>query len=81
MTNAIKSKDFGKATQVKQELEELQRQRAREREAKKQPFEPVFFQQVTGNGGRPDLTEKGRMVLERAQKGEWDIADIVAGSA
>ena len=81
MTNAIKSKEFGKATQVKQELEELQRQKAREREAKKQPFQPIFFQQVTGNGGKPELTERGRMVLERAQKGEWDISDIVTESA
>ncbi|KAJ9425077.1 Oxysterol-binding protein-like protein 1 [Fusarium oxysporum] len=37
----------------------------------------VFFKHVTGNDGKPDLTEKGREVLERAQKGDWSLEGIM----
>ncbi|KAH7156852.1 hypothetical protein EDB81DRAFT_788154 [Dactylonectria macrodidyma] len=76
VTDAILNKQFSRATHVKVELEEAQREKARQREANKETFQPVFFKHVTGNGGKPDLTEKGRKVLERAQKGEWSIEDI-----
>lgn len=62
---------------MKQELEENQREKARERERENKPFEPVFFTQVTEKGGQPNLTEKGRAVLERAQKGDWDLQDVL----
>ncbi|KAG7119297.1 Oxysterol-binding protein-like protein 1 like [Verticillium longisporum] len=77
VTEAIHAKQFGKATQVKQELEERQREKAREREAAGTTWQPVFFQQVTGNGGQPVLTDKGREVLKRAQQAEWNIDDVV----
>lgn len=77
VTDAILSKQFSKATQVKQELEERQREKAREREAKGEEWRPVFFQQVMGNAGQPDLTDKGQQVLERAQRGEWDLTGIM----
>ncbi|KAK7433375.1 hypothetical protein QQZ08_000315 [Neonectria magnoliae] len=77
VTDAILSKQFSKATQVKVELEEAQREKARQREANKETFQPVFFQHVTGNGGKPDLTEAGRQALERAQKGEWSLEGVV----
>lgn len=76
VTNAILSKQFSKATQVKQELEEAQREKARQREQSGETWNPVFFEHVVGNGGKPDLTEKGKAVLERAQKGEWDISGL-----
>ncbi|KAF4126065.1 oxysterol-binding protein-related protein 9/10/11 [Geosmithia morbida] len=77
VTDAIKSKQFSKATSIKIELEEAQRELARKREAEKTPFKPVFFEHITGNGGRPDLTEKGKKVLERAQQGDWNLEGIV----
>ncbi|KAL2752159.1 hypothetical protein ACRALDRAFT_1066215 [Sodiomyces alcalophilus JCM 7366] len=77
VSEAIISKQFGKATQVKQELEERQRELARERERTGVPFQPVFFQQVVGNGGQPELTDKGREVLERARKGDWSLDGIL----
>ncbi|KAG7141341.1 Oxysterol-binding protein-like protein 1 like [Verticillium longisporum] len=80
VTEAIHAKQFGKATQVKQELEERQREKAREREAAGTTWQPVFFQQVTGNGGQPVLTEKGREVLKRAQQAEWNIDDVVGAA-
>ncbi|KAH7029121.1 uncharacterized protein B0I36DRAFT_244278 [Microdochium trichocladiopsis] len=77
VTDAIHAKQFSKATTVKQELEENQREKARERERENKPFEPVFFTQVTERGGQPNLTEKGRIVLERAQKGDWNLQDVL----
>lgn len=77
VTDAILSKQYGKATQVKLELEEAQREKAREREANNETWQPVFFQHVTGNGGKPDLTDKGRKVLELAQKNEWSLDGIL----
>lgn len=77
VTEAIHAKQYGKATQVKVDLEEAQREKARQREANNETFQPVYFKHVTGNGGKPDLTEKGQQVLERAQKGEWSLADVL----
>ncbi|KAK5995617.1 Oxysterol-binding protein-like protein 1 [Cladobotryum mycophilum] len=77
VTKAILSKQYSKATEVKVELEENQREKARQREKNNEVWKPVFFEHVVGNGGKPDLTEKGREVLERAQKGEWDIEGVL----
>jgi hypothetical protein len=79
VTRAIQSKQFSKATQLKQELEEQQREKAREREKSGEQWKPVFFTQVTDKGGRPELTEKGREVLKLAQEGVWDVKPILAG--
>lgn len=76
VTEAIFSKQFSKATNLKLELEESQREKAREREKSGDEWKPTFFEHVTGNGGKPDLTDKGRQVLDRAQKGEWAMDDI-----
>ncbi|KAG5965783.1 hypothetical protein E4U58_002729 [Claviceps cyperi] len=77
VTKAIHAKKYSKATELKIELEESQRQKARQREKDQETWQPVFFEHVTGNGGRPDLTEKGRQVLERAQKGDWSMEGIL----
>lgn len=77
VTNAIHSKQFSQATTVKLELEEAQREKARQREAAGETWEPVFFKQATGNGGQPDLTEKGKQLLERAQNAEWSLDGVV----
>ncbi|KAK4042964.1 hypothetical protein C8A01DRAFT_13434 [Parachaetomium inaequale] len=78
VTKAILAKQYSRATTVKQELEEAQREKARERERKGETYKPVFFEQATDKAGKPSLTEKGREVLNRAQKGEWGMEDIVA---
>ncbi|KAI0010677.1 hypothetical protein F4779DRAFT_280716 [Xylariaceae sp. FL0662B] len=77
VTQAILSKQFSKATNVKIELEEKQREKARERERNNETWNPVFFTQATDKGGRPDLSDKGRQVLERAQKGDWSLEGII----
>lgn len=78
VTEAIKSKQFSKATTIKQDLEEAQREKAREREKTGTEFTPVYFVQVTGNGGKPDLTDKGRDVLRRAQQDDWSMDGIIS---
>ncbi|KAH8174726.1 oxysterol-binding protein [Sarocladium implicatum] len=77
VTKAILSKQFSQATQVKVELEEAQREKARQREKNNETWKPVFFQHATGNNGKPELTEKGQLVLEKAQKAEWDLDGLL----
>lgn len=81
VTKAILAKQFSKATSLKQDLEEQQRERARERERTGEVWKPVFFEQPTGNGGKPQLTAKGREVLQLAQRGEWSLAGVLDGSS
>jgi oxysterol-binding protein-related protein 9/10/11 len=77
VTKAIVSKQFSKATQVKQELEEKQREKARARERDSVVWQPVFFSQITDKGGKPELSEKGKLLLDRIQKGNWDLEGII----
>ena len=77
LLKAILSKQFSQATQVKVELEEAQREKARQREKNNETWKPVFFQHATGNNGKPELTEKGQLVLEKAQKAEWDLDGLL----
>ncbi|KAH6623505.1 hypothetical protein F5144DRAFT_497413 [Chaetomium tenue] len=78
VTKAILAKQFSRATTVKQELEEAQREKARERERTKETWKPVFFEQATDKAGKPSLTDKGREVLNRAQKGDWSMEGIIS---
>ncbi|ORY60962.1 oxysterol-binding family protein [Pseudomassariella vexata] len=77
VTQAIMSKQFSKATSVKVELEEKQREKARERERNNETWKPIFFDQVTDKGGKPELSEKGKIILERIQKGDWSLEGVV----
>ncbi|OAR01069.1 hypothetical protein LLEC1_07922 [Akanthomyces lecanii] len=76
VTKAILAKQFSKATTIKQELEEAQRVKARERERAGEVYKPCYFSHAVGNEGQPELTEKGRQVLERSQKGDWSLEGI-----
>jgi hypothetical protein len=78
VTKAILSKQYSKATEVKVQLEEQQREKARQREKNNETWHPVFFEHPVGNGGKPDLTDKGRQVLERAQKDDWSMEGILS---
>jgi len=77
VTKAILAKQYSKATALKQELEERQREKARERDRKGEVWKPVFFEQATHPAGKPTLTEKGREVLRRAQRGEWSLEGVL----
>lgn len=60
------------------ELEENQREKARARERSSSVWKPVFFEKVTDEGGKPELTDKGREVLARSQKGEWNLDGVLS---
>ncbi|PKS13011.1 hypothetical protein jhhlp_000352 [Lomentospora prolificans] len=77
VTDAILAKQYSQATTLKMELEEAQREKARQRERENVEWKPVFFTHVTGNGGKPGLTDKGKEVLKRAQQGNWDMDGIL----
>ena len=73
VTDAIVSKDFAKATAVKQEIEERQRQKAAERKASKIEWKPRFFTAATDPPGKPELTADGKEALVRLHKGVWQL--------
>ncbi|PHH86885.1 hypothetical protein CDD83_9622 [Cordyceps sp. RAO-2017] len=77
VTEAIHSKQYSRATSLKVELEESQREKARQRDRTGEEWRPVFFEHVVGNGGKPELSAKGRQMLQRAQEGAWQIDDLV----
>lgn len=81
VTEAILAKQFSRATLLKQELEEKQRQKAKEREEKGEAWRPKFFQGATNPEGRPELTEVGKEVLGRLGEGSWAMEGLVEEDA
>lgn len=73
VTAAILSKQYGEATRVKQALEQVQRDRAEERMARKEEWKPRFFADAVIPKGRPDLSEEGQAVLRGLQEGNYRI--------
>jgi oxysterol-binding protein-related protein 9/10/11 len=73
VTSAILSKQFSKATQVKQEIEERQREKAKMRQEKGVDWKPWFFKGSITPLGKPELTEEGRRVLNELQEGKWEL--------
>ncbi|KAI9745942.1 MAG: hypothetical protein M1818_000623 [Claussenomyces sp. TS43310] len=74
VTDAIKSKQFSRATSLKQELEEAQRQKAKAREATGEAWSPRFFTGSVTPLGKPDLSEEGKNALKALQEGRWELA-------
>lgn len=77
VTQAILSKHFSKATAIKVELEEAQREKARQRERTGEVWKPAFFVQPTELTGKPELNAKGKELLNRAQRGEWSLEKMM----
>jgi hypothetical protein len=75
VTNAIVSRQYSLATTLKQELEERQRQKAKEREASGTEWKPRFFVGATDKGGKPDLTADGKEVLNGLHSGAYDLKE------
>jgi oxysterol-binding protein-related protein 9/10/11 len=74
VTSAILSKQFSKATTVKQEIEEKQREKAKIRQEKGVEWKPWFFKGSITPLGKPELTEEGKQVLNDLQQGRWELA-------
>ncbi|KAL5354386.1 hypothetical protein ACLOAV_000475 [Pseudogymnoascus australis] len=75
VTDAIRARQFGRATVLKTEIEERQRRKAREREEGGVEWSPRFFVGSVTPLGRPELTEDGEEALRRLERGEWEIEE------
>src|SRR4051812_36163852 len=73
VTEAIHSKDYGKATMLKQTLEERQRKKAAERNSAKEEWTPRFFTGALTPVGRPDLTQDGLDALQGLHEGNYKL--------
>jgi len=68
VTSAILEKRFADATRIKQDLEQIQRDKATKRKELNVEFQPRFFTAATESSGKPDLNEEGRQILDGMQK-------------
>jgi hypothetical protein len=75
VTNAILSKQYGEATKAKQAIEERQREKAAERQARNEQWKPRFFTEHLGPKGRPELTDEGKQVLNGMQELKFDLKE------
>jgi len=75
VTEAITSRQFSRATTLKQELEERQREKAKSREQSGNTWQPRFFTGAVTPLGKPELTEEGKEVLQRLQQGDWELKE------
>ena len=75
VTNAIKTRQYSQATNLKHAIEEPQREKARQREAEGVEWKPRFFTEATTPVGQPDLTPDGREVLMGLQKERFELKE------
>ena len=75
VTDSINTKQYSEATRIKQELEERQREKTKEREAKKEEWKPRFFTGVFTPEGKPELTEEGQALMANMQKGNYHLEE------
>ncbi|RDL31914.1 Oxysterol-binding protein-like protein [Venustampulla echinocandica] len=75
VTEAIKTRQFSRATTLKQELEERQREKAKAREESGTKWQPRFFTGVVTPLGKPELTDEGRKVLDGLHQGKFELKE------
>ncbi len=75
VTTALLNKQFNEATKEKQIIEERQREKAAERQARNEEWKPRFFTGAIGPKGRPDLTEEGKLVLKGMQDLQFHLKE------
>ena len=75
------SKQFSRATTLKQELEERQREKAKEREDAGLTWQPRFFTGAVTPLGKPELTEEGKALLKSLQEQQWDLKESTVTGA
>lgn len=69
------ARQFSRATTLKQELEERQREKAKAREDAGMPWTPRFFVGATTPLGKPELTDEGKKALKGLQEGNWTLEE------
>ncbi|KAL2841232.1 hypothetical protein BJY01DRAFT_13569 [Aspergillus pseudoustus] len=75
VTEAILDKRYSQATKLKQEIEERQRQKAAERQAKNEDWVPRFFTGAVTPLGKPTLSEDGLKALEGLKDGNYELKE------
>ena len=65
ITEAILAKQYSLATRLKQELEERQREKAAKRKARGETWTPRFFVHPFSPSGKPELTQEGKIALQK----------------
>ncbi|KAF2429508.1 hypothetical protein EJ08DRAFT_590624 [Tothia fuscella] len=73
VTSAIVERKYGLATQLKQELEEKQREKAKERKEGGVEWQPRFFTGAVTPVGEPDLTPDGQLALQGLHTGDFRL--------
>jgi len=73
VTEAILAKQYSQATNKKTQLEERQRERAAERAARNQDWQPRFFATVVEDDGRAVLSQEGLAALQGLKTGEYHL--------
>lgn len=76
VTEAITSKQYSKATGLKQELEEEQRVKTAARKEQGVEWKPRFFTAATTPLGRPELTSEGQETLRKLEAGSWELEEV-----
>jgi len=75
VTEAILDKEFNKATKLKHDIEERQREKAVERKENNEEWQPRFFTGVVTPIGRPDLTDEGKAVLKGLGENNFSLKE------
>ncbi|KAE8348149.1 hypothetical protein BDV28DRAFT_144258 [Aspergillus coremiiformis] len=75
VTEAILDRKYSQATKYKQDIEERQRQKAAERQAKNEIWQPRFFTDSVTPLGKPELTEEGRKALKGLRIGDYELKE------
>lgn len=73
VTDAILAKQYTQATDYKTEIEERQRKKTAERKERNEEWQPRFFTTATTPSGRPQLTEDGKVALQRLNQGDYHL--------
>lgn len=71
VTEAITSRQFSRATTLKLEIEERQREKLKQRQDEGVEWTPRFFVGSVTPLGKPELTPDGEEALRRLERGEW----------
>lgn len=81
VSDAIHAKDYARATQLKCEIEDRQREKAAARVAESLEWKPRFFEAPALTAGQPTLSKDGELALRGLHTGDYRLAVSGAASA
>lgn len=73
VTEAIHARDYGRATQLKSEIEERQREKAAARATEGVEWRPRFFEAPALAAGRPRLSADGEKALKGLHTSDYKL--------